>query len=247
MSSNGIRFVGDHIEPFFPGDFAILGGNLPHLYMNSMPPAPKSDWAQSRVIQFRRDCFGEGFFDVPEMKDVAQLFRRAGRGLKFTGDSAAAAIKVMERLFKTNRASRISCFIELLELMADAPDVESLASPNYAPSLSSWNGERLDQVCNLVRERFAEPLSQAEVAKAVNMSPPAFSRYFGKRTGRTFVSFLNEVRIGHACRQLQESDKTILEICYESGFSNLSNFNRRFRDIRSMTPSEYRKCFAEYS
>lgn len=238
-----MRVVGDHIAPFLPGDIAILGSNLPHLYMESKPSVPRSDWAQSRVIQFRRDCFGESFFDVPEMNGVARLIKRAERGLKFSGDGAAAAISVMERLFKLDRISRIPCFLELLGVMAQTKDVEILASPGYSPSLSSWDGKRLDRVCSLVKERFSEPLSQAEVAREVNMSPPAFSRYFGKRTGMTFVNFLNEVRIGHACRQLQETDKTILEICFESGFSNLSNFNRRFRDIRSTTPSAYRRMF----
>ena len=136
---------------------------------------------------------------------------------------------------------RITHFLEILHLLAETREFRRLASPTYAPSLALFQGERINRVCELMSKRFREDITQSEAARAARMSPPSFSRFFLRATNRTFRAFLNEVRIGHASRLLLETDQSVVEICHDSGFGNLSNFNRQFLKLRRVSPRDYRR------
>lgn len=240
VSSRGRRLIGDHIGQFKAGDLVLIGENLPHAYYNDTPR--RSEKAESRVVQFRRDAFGEDFFDLAEMRRLNRLLERARRGLWIHGRLRTRVLARMDELYQARGARRITCLLEVLTTMAGGRELEPLASPGYTPTLTLYQGDRINRVCEYIHAKFDQPLTQTEVAAHAHMSPPAFSRFFHKITSRTFTAFLNEVRIGHACRLLTETDRSVLDICYASGFGNLSNFNRRFRQLRGTTPREYRQA-----
>lgn len=244
VASEGTRIVGDNVGRFVPGDLVILGADLPHSYMNSPEADAAPNRAHSQVIQFRRDSLGERFFDLPEMTTMHDLLARAARGLHFGPATLAQAIPFLEVLVANETPCRVIPLLQLLRCLATADDATQLASPGYRPSITHGDSERLDIVCAYINAHYSEPVDQEAVARRVGMSASTFSRFFKKRTRMTFSRFLNEVRISHACRLLLESDLTVLEISHQSGFGNLSNFNRRFREFRNLSPRAYRRALS---
>jgi AraC-like DNA-binding protein len=238
VSSTGQRYVGDHIGRFAAGDLVLMGSNLPHMYIND---AKFPGLAHSRVVQFLPDCLGAGFFQLGEMKAIRHLLERSRVGLHFHGPVRDKVAAAMEELYRVEGARRVSLLLGILEMLAASGRYRRLASPSYSPSLALYQGERINQVCELISRKFRGPLSQVEAARVAGMSGPSFSRFFRRATNRTFPAFVNEVRIGHASQLLLDTDRTVAEICYNSGFSNLSNFNRQFFRLRKASPRDYRR------
>jgi AraC-like DNA-binding protein len=237
VNSSGHRYVGDHIGRFASGDLVLMGPNLPHSYLNDA----NARGAESIVLQFLPDCLGAGFFQTGEMRQIRVLLERSRVGLSFHGKARERVAAAMVRLRTLEGAARLVAFLEILQALAGTRDYRQLASPTYAPSLALYQGERINRVCELISQRFRENVTQAEASRVAKMSGPSFSRFFRRATNKTFRAFLNEVRVGHASRLLLESDQSVAEICYDSGFGNLSNFNRQFLKLRKVSPRDYRK------
>ncbi len=237
VSSSGHRYVGDHIGHFSSGDLVLMGPNLPHSYINDARPGQT---AHSVVLQFLPDCLGPGFLQLGEMKGIQHLLERSRVGLSFHGRTRDKVAPLLSPLRELEGPARLAAFLQVLEILSRSKECRTLASPAYSPSLALYQGERINRVCELISRRFREGITQSEAARAAKMSPPSFSRFFRRATNRTFRAFLNEVRVGHAAQLLLESDRTVAEICYESGFGNLSNFNRQFLKLRSASPRDFR-------
>jgi AraC-like DNA-binding protein len=237
VDSAGHRYVGDHIGRFGPGDLVLMGPNLPHSYVNDAGTRE----AESVVAQFLPGCLGPGFFELGEMRAVRALLERAQVGLAFHGRTRERVGGLLVALKSLDGPARLLVFLDILQALAGSRECRRLASPTYAPSLALYQGELINRVCELISRRFREPVTQSEAARTAKMSPPSFSRFFRRATNRTFRAFLNEVRIGHASRLLLESDLGVAEICYDSGFGNLSNFNRQFLKLRKISPRDYRR------
>ena len=249
----GRRFVGDHIGQFEAGDLVLLGSQLPHTWYSQPGGGCR---ARSLVVQFQVDFLGEAFHASPEMRGIRQLLRRAERGLKLGGK---AGHRIGQRLLAMEELSGMARLIALLEVLSQVASmrrVETLASRGFRDQLRvDGRGERgplreddrrrIDIACELMNRRFAEPIRQTQVARAVSMSPGAFSRFFRRSTGHSFSGYLHELRVGAACRLLIETDRPITAVCHESGFENLSNFNRVFRRLKGVTPREFRQAYAE--
>jgi len=240
-SSFGQRIVGDAIDSFEPGDLVLLGPNLPHLYYNDLRSSNSSSWARASVLQFKEGCLGKSFGELPELGEIADMVHRSKRGIRFLGKEAAEGARMLEELNESKGVRRLTLFLELLGTLAQAEEWENLASLAYSPLLNAKHEDRINRTIAYLYEHQDEELRLAKVAALSGMSPESFSRFFKKATGKTFIGFLNELRISSACALIQQSDLTITEICFACGFSNLSNFNRRFKKIKNMTPVEYRK------
>jgi AraC-like DNA-binding protein len=238
VSSTGQRYVGDHVGRFAPGDLVLMGPNLPHMYINEVR---YSGVAHSRVLQFLPDCLGAGFFQLRELKAVRLLLERSRVGLSFYGETRDRVAALMNSLGGLRDFERLLAFLRMLQILARSREYRLLASPNYSPSLALYQGERINSVCELISKKFQEGVTQKEAARLAGMSVPSFSRFFRRATNKTFRGFLNEVRIGHASQRLLETDRTVAEVCYESGFGNLSNFNRQFLKLRKVSPSDFRR------
>ena len=237
VSSSGQRYVGDHIGRFAPGDLVLMGPDLPHMYINDDRFSGK---AHSIVLQFLPDCLGPGFFQRGEMKAISQMLAKSRVGLVFHGRTRERAAGLLKDLTSLEGCARLVAFLEILELLAHSKECRALASPTYSPSLALYQGERINRVCELISKKFRDGITQGEAARTARMSSPSFSRFFRRATNKTFRSFLNEVRIGHASQLLLETDQTVAEVCYASGFGNLSNFNRQFLKLRKASPRDYR-------
>jgi AraC-like DNA-binding protein len=236
-SSSGHRYIGDHIGRFAAGDLVLMGPNLPHSYVND---AKFSGKASSMVVQFLPECLGATFFQLGELKNVRHLLERSRVGISFHGRTRDKVVPLIAQLSGLEGLARLTAFLRILEILADSRDYRLLATPGYSPSLAIYQGERINRVCDLISKKFKEGITQSEAARTAQMSPASFSRFFRRATNRTFRAFLNEVRIGHATHLLVETDRTVAQICYDSGFGNLSNFNRQFVKLRKVPPRLYR-------
>jgi len=241
VESHGTRFVGDDLARYGPGDLVLLGPNLPHTWQSDETSRLKKH--RALYTQFRSDFLGETFFSTPELASVRHLMETAERGLRFGGKAVSAAGALLEKMLSASGVQRVTLLLELLDLLAQARSATPLSSRAFAPALNRADQNRIDTVCRFINERFTEGVAQPEVARVAHLSVPAFSRFFKRSLGRTFTAYVNELRIGHACQMLIESDKSVAEICYASGFENLSNFNRRFLTLKKTGPRDFRRRY----
>lgn len=232
----GTRFVGDRIEAYEPGDLVLIGPQLPHTYVS----APGPDHHGAIVAQFRHDFLGEGFFDRPEFAKVEELLRRSWRGLAFFGNPDTSALRELEQLAPSRRTLAL---LGVLCGLADHRSVRPLASEHYVPARDEKSMSRIDAVFRLLQSSYSSQITLDDVAKVAHMSGAAVSRFFRRTTGTTITAYLNELRVSAACRQLADTERPVSTIAADSGYSNLSHFNRRFRTLTGMSPREYRRHF----
>jgi len=242
VESRGRRFVGDSIAPFREGDLVLLGPDLPHLWQNE-GPQERGSRAHSIVVQFGTGFLGREIYDRPEFQNIRRLFEAAGRGLEFSREYSRGAAEDLRALCKLSGLRALTRLLELLDRLSGDRKAKLLTSACYAPVLDRRKEARLARVYGYAARHFRERVTLPGLARAAAMSPAAFSRYFKRSTGRAPSDFLNDLRIEHACRLLRESPRTVADIALETGFSTLTNFNRRFRERAGTTPREYRRAF----
>ena len=240
LQSEGKRFVGDHIGDYRPGDFVLIGPSLPHCWL-SKQPSVQTDRHVAVVAQFGRAFLGADFFSRPEMVSIRQMLDRSLTGLAFLSDRQEEVRTMMERLPEMAPTDRLLRLLNLLHRLSQST-AASLSSPGFLPDYRHDQQRKIDRVCSYLNENYLEPLEQSAVAGMVGMGPARFSQFFRRGTGRTFVQYVNAVRVSHACRLLIETDLSITEVCFQSGFFNVSNFNRRFKEIQAISPSAFRRC-----
>jgi len=244
--SRGKRFIGDNISYYSEGDLFFIGPYLPHTWYSPEGIMGSRKMHEAILVQFREDFAGLNVREVPELISVHQLFSKATRGLQFFGKTKKLIGQKLREMEKQDGLDRFLTLLKILDLLGKASKSErkELSSIEFTHRLQPIEQSRIDKVCTYINENYKKPLRLDEAASIANMSTTAFSRFFKKSTGKTFVSYVNELRIGWACKLLIESEMTIAEICYEVGFNNLSNFNRRFYERHKMSPRRYRQEFA---
>lgn len=246
LESEGTRFIGDNIEKFEPGEVILIGENLPHMWLNDEAYFKENSnlLARGISVHFKKNYLGNTFFSTPEMSHLMDLFNRARFGIKFLGveDELIEEIQEMERLEGFDKSVK---FLTILNKLANHKDCKFLASQGYVNSFRINENETLDKVYAYIFKNFSKAITLQEVADLAHMNTSAFSRFFKRVNSKTFSQYISEIRIGYACKLLIENKYNIAEICYESGFNNISNFNRKFKQIMKCTPSVYVKKHLE--
>ena len=243
VKSTGTRYIGDSVNNFCEGDICIIGENVPHWWKSDefyLENANKLN-TKSHVIQFRKEIFNSNFINLPEMNQIKDLLLRSQRGIQFTGESREEFGKQIRKIFKLSGLERILELILLLDKMAASKEAKVLTSVGYSKIVNTYDFQRFNKIHEYIIRNFQDQITLDEIADHVSMSSTAFCRYFKKRTGKTFFSFLNEFKIGHACKLLSEKNIAVSTVCYESGFNNISHFNEIFKKIVKKTPSEYQE------
>ena len=240
-STFGKVFVGDYIGNFQPGQLVMTGPHLPHNWISTDYPDEGEKVAiRDKVLQFNPEPLHKAAELIPELRQVLPFLERAANGIEFYGISSDVE-RLMDRIKVSSGLQRMALFTELLAMLSQHQNYRLLSSVQMQ---SRDNQKRLDQISEIVdyvTENFASPFSMAEVAEKFGMSESRFSRYFRKATGNTFTDFVNRIRINKASQLLLETEQYISTICYNVGFNNVANFNRRFMEVRGMTPSEFRR------
>jgi len=239
---NGTKYVGDSINPFYPGDIVIIGSDTPHVWAcNSDYLNPENKLMSSAIcIQFMEDFFGKTLTGIPELHIINEFLNKAKRGIKFVKNTSNILIKHIEKLPSRGGMDRLIGLLTILDIMSTSKEIKYLSSPNYKPIIiNSEDKVRMEIIFRYVIQNYSNKIFLEEIASLVNLTPQSFCRYFKSRTTKVFSYFVNEVRIGNSCRMLIENKDTVSQVCFQSGFNYLSNFNRQFKKIKGMTPSEY--------
>ena len=240
--STGTRFIGDSIQKFEAGDIVLLGKNLPHMWLNSDKyfEANIPDAAEAIAIHFKEDFLGKEFFMAAEFAHIGQMFEWAQRGIKFHNLHADVQESI-RGLLHQDSFYKTMAFIQLLNKLAKHKDYELLSSVGYMNSFEQIENERLRKIYAYIFDNFKNDIGSSHVAQLIGMNPSAFSRFFKRTHRKPFTRYLNEVRVGYACKLLLEGESNITGAAYECGFNNISNFNRQFRTIKKLSPKEYIK------
>ena len=244
IKSTGKRTVGNHVANFSDGDLVFLGPNLPHSYKNDSIyyQGNGSLTAEAIVIHFKEDFLGKDFFNIPEMIHVNQLFEKAKFGLEIMGETRRQVSNMMDKMKPLSGPSRVIQLLSILDILSLSEEFQLLANPGFVQKYVDSGNDCITKVHKYIMANFTKNIPLSTMAEFANMSTPSFCRYFKACTRKSFSSFLNEIRIGYACKLLLKEDKhNISSICYESGFNNMSNFNRQFKKITGKSPLQYSK------
>ncbi len=244
IKSCGHRLVGDNIAPLRPGDLVLLGSNLPHVWQqDETRRGNPANAVHAIVVRFLETFAGKDFLEIPEMESVRRLLRRSACGLHVTGATREIVAEKMRRLPDAVGLERVSGLLSILATLARSKELKPIASPGFLPVLESSDQDRMQRVCNHINAHLTGIIDRKQVAREAHFSEGACSRFFKLRTGKTLPQYVNELRVGRACRLLVEDEAKITDIALECGFTNLANFNRRFREITGLTPRDYRRQF----
>jgi AraC-like DNA-binding protein len=239
---NGIKYVGDSINSFFPGEIVIIGSDTPHVWSSNSEYLNSDSKLNSKAIciQFKENFFGKSLLEIPEAYKILELFARAYRGIQFINSTQDVLIEQITALPCRIGMDKLIGLLKILDIMSISEDFKYLSSPYYSSrKINSEDKDRMETIFRFVIQNYSKKIMIEEISSMVHLTPPSFCRYFKSRTTKVFSYFVNEVRIGNACKMLIENKYNISQICFESGFYHLSNFNRQFKKIKGITPSEF--------
>lgn len=245
LKNSGHYMCGDYLGDLKPGTLLMIGPDISHGLKTNEPEDDDPNNPALIALQFSIKSLGEELLHKAEMSSIRKLFLDAGRCIEFLGTTRDRAEEMLFLMEKMNDTQKFAQILLLLDLLANSPveDRKYLVSPNFSINLNENNQNRINKITQFIMANLTRQISLTEAAELVNMSSKSFSRFFKKNTGKNFVQYVNELRIGHSCRRLIETTDTITEVCFDSGFNNLSNFNRRFLEIRKMSPRDYRQKY----
>lgn len=238
VNGKGSLVVGNTINRYEKDNLFVFGSNLPHVFKSD--ENVKED-SHMLTVFFTKESFGIGFFEIEELKQLNSFFEKAENGFKIA--ASKRIINQFESLFK---ASKIDRFIGFLSLLKQLKSIKSEALSSFVSlkKFSDNEGRRMNAVYNYTLQNFRKVITLDRISEEAAMTKNAFCKYFKKRTNKTYITFLNELRIEKACSLLQsKTEYTIAEIAEKSGFQNISNFNRKFKQFKTVSPSDFRKNY----
>jgi AraC-like DNA-binding protein len=242
LESKGQRLVGDGIADYGPGDLVLLGPNVPHTWRSM---SSQKGNHRAVVIQFRHEFLGEHFFELKEMEPVARLLQRAANGLAFGHTRAGQnVIKDVAELPSMLPAKRLAVLLATLVDLAAEEETAVLSTLQVKPTCRSNDQQRVDAICQYLNEHLGDEIDFAGLSDRFHMDQASLCRFFKRATGRTMTTYLNELRVGAAAQLLIDTDRSILEIGFQVGFGNYSNFNRQFKRIKGFGPRTLRCQFS---
>jgi AraC-like DNA-binding protein/quercetin dioxygenase-like cupin family protein len=242
LEGTGIRFVGDSMERFQAGDLVFYGANIPHLYRSDKEYYQKDSKLISKatVVYFKENFLGEHFWSLPDIAPIKKLLAHSRRGIRFKGKARNELKKHIQKLDDhKDGIDKIIDLLTILKIMAGTREYDLLSSSAFTKYVEEDDCERMNKVYQFLMDHYMESPSLEEVSQIANMSTTAFCRYFKSHTNKTYTQFLNEIKIGNACKLLIDNTLSISQICFETGFNNFTHFNSQFKKITSLTPSQY--------
>lgn len=237
--TSGKAFIGDWIGPFHPGHLVLCGPRLPHNWISLDVPEGGAA-GRDRVIQFRHEPIERAAQEIPELREVLQLLERSRHGIEFFG-LAERALAHWDAVKGARGLRRFALFCEYLADLAQWTDYRLLSNVQMQGVEGEAGVDQINTIVDRITSNLAEPIVMADIATELGMSESRFSRFFKRSTGNSFTDFVNRVRINSACHLLMQTDHYVTDICYQVGFNNVANFNRRFLEIKGMTPTEFRR------
>lgn len=238
IQGSGSLIVGDTINDYKPDDILVIGEHVPHVFKSDPKASP---FSVMYTLFFTKKSFGKDFFNLTDLADVQDFFDESEYGMKIKAD--AKAFKWFNKLKNQGKIERIATLLKILNLLIHSKK-QPLSSFVYQKKYTDDEGKRMNEVFQYAMNHYHEQISLDQVSEKAHMSKNAFCRYFKKRTNKTFFQFLIEIRIEHACKLLsQDQDLLVSNTSELCGFQNIANFNRKFKELKGITPIQYRDEF----
>ncbi|MDB5133378.1 MAG: helix-turn-helix-domain containing protein AraC type [Mucilaginibacter sp.] len=251
----GMFVIGEEMLQITGGEFIVIGQNVPHMFkfdnVKYLFPLQRQGRLDLQIelltLHFDPGAFGDMFMNMPENAAMKSFFSYADRGMLVEDNCKTKAIEILRRLETCCSYESIMLLITLFNQLAISNNKTCIIKTNNKPNFTKNDEKRLSKVYIFTLNNFSRRIKLKEVADIIYMVPHAFCHYFKQKVNKTYFDFLMEVRINHACKLLREEDQSIVTVCYESGFTNLSNFNRHFKELTGATPLQYRKSLDKRS
>ncbi|MGL4632707.1 MAG: AraC family transcriptional regulator [Leadbetterella sp.] len=240
----GRRMVGDSIEKFEEGDMMLLGPNLPHEWLCNKSYYSENDKefkGEAIVVQFLENFLGETFFHLPENRKLKKFLDDSSQGCLILDDTKEKLIAILEAMVSMDSESRLYSMFDIFKIFANTSDYSVLSSPNFRATFLNESDRTLRKVIEFTMQNFQRKIQIKEVLSLANMSNTTFTVFFKKHYSIPYSEYLMKVRIGYACSLLTDTERNISQIAYDSGFENLSNFNRQFKKAKDITPKDFRR------
>ena len=249
LEGTGDLFAGDSFVSYKPGDLFLIGPNQSHVFKSDPDYFEEAQHLECETISifFHQKSLGEGFFSIEETSEIRTLIERSKRGIQFNSHIAESVGERILELLELGGFDRLLSILSILNDLSSSEDFEYLASISHQIPTSDQKNQKVNKVINYIIDNFHKDIKLEDVAKVANYSQAAFCHFFKQHTQKTFVQFLIELRVSNACKMLRNSDFNISQICYECGFNNVSNFNRQFKKITGLCPSDYVKKYEKQS
>lgn len=239
LKGRGTLIIGDSINEYKEDDILVIGENIPHVFRTDQDSSSSSEML---TLFFTKNSFGKDFFSLNDMSDINDFFKKSEYGMKVLTKKEKIAL-LFFKLKNQNKIQRISSLLKILNHIVLA-QTNSLSSFVSRKKYTEDEGRRMNDVFNYAISSFDKAITLEEVAEKANMTKNAFCRYFKKRTNKTFFQFLIEIRIENACKMLHHNkDLSISCISELSGFQDIANFNRKFKELKGVSPSQFRAQF----
>lgn len=233
---SGTLLVGDKISRYKENDVFVIGSNLPHVFKSDKNTDEKS---KMLTLFFTKTSFGNTFFKLNIFSEIQNFFTKSSQGINVKNNKEPI-LYAFSKLKKATKLKQFQLLIEIIKIVANSK-TEPLCSFIYKTTYSDLEGKRMRNIFDYTIENANTKISLEEISNIANMTKNAFCKYFKKRTNKTYINFLTELRIENACKLLlSEKDISINEIAFKTGFNNISNFNRKFKKIKKVTPTKYK-------
>jgi AraC-like DNA-binding protein len=240
LKSEGTLIAGDYVGRFEPDDIFLIGSGQSHVFRND-DTYYRSDTPHAHAISlyFSEHYAGKEFWQLEELKEMRTFLERSGKGFKVTGADQQKIKHLLLDIRNQQGIQKLISFLSVLQIFATSKDLLPLGVTTLNKGYTATEEKRMNDILYFTFQESHRKIFLTEVAQVANLSHEAFCRYFKTRTRKTYSTFLNEVRISAACKLLIEKELSIEQVCYQAGFSNLSNFNRTFKKVTGKTPSNY--------
>jgi len=239
IQSTGIRYIGDSMESFERGDLVLVGKNLPHSWKTI---GSKNKRVKCIIIQWDEDLFKD-WIDKPEFTGIKKMFLKSNYGISFDLETALSLENSFKNIIHQTPFERFLTLLNILNILATKSSMRQLAGSSFGKDLSLKESHRVNLINNYIKDNYQNEPSLEKLSKEVSLSKEAFCRFFKKTFDKTYSNYINEYRITIASKMLIETDLSISEIGYESGFNNLSFFYRKFKTYKKLSPNSYRQTY----
>lgn len=241
IKGHGVRIVGDNMDHFKDLELVVIGGGLPHLFKNELKE--KGSAADFIVVKFKDLFEGQSFFSLPEFAKISKFIQDSKRGILFPQKTGKKLKKKLIKFAKSEGAEKMLLFISIFKTLSEEKKFKYLSSEGFELKSSSKGEDRIQKVINYIGENYIKDISLEDLANIANMTTNSFCRYFKSRTGKTPFQFIREFRVNKACQMLINGEKSISQICYDTGFNSFSSFNRIFKNLKGISASEYKNKY----
>jgi len=246
LEGSGKRIVADSIEEFQPGDLVFIGRNLPHVWIaDKETKAPTSRTFEMVYLQFTTDVLTPQLLMLPEFKNISKAIALSERGIQIIGQTLNEVSELMLQLPYLRNFDRMLHFFRLMDIIGRSETNIHLASKEYLKMRFTTGNKRIATIHEYLMNNYREQIDLKRLAGLVNMAEGSLCRFFKMNMGMTVFEYLNQLKVELACKLLMDKDLSIFEVCLDSGFNNLSHFNKQFKKINGLPPSEYRNRFKD--